>query len=155
MSCWYTVRQGRIQRGAMGAKPPPWTSEIYWFQGVFRPQRVLSPPGKGKKNLSPPWTNSWIRPCCPSLSGKMLHLYDQHKLCSILEDCFSVKESIPNVGPFFVWQILCDLTESSVGLSLVNDFWTPPPPINHSLGIYLQRNQLVNFFEVWGQRNHS
>ena len=54
MSCWYTVRQGRIQRGAMGAKPPPWTSEIYWFQGVFRPQRVLSPPGKGKKNLSPP-----------------------------------------------------------------------------------------------------
>jgi len=29
--------------GAMGAKPP-WNSEIYGFQGVFRPQRVLSPP---------------------------------------------------------------------------------------------------------------
>ena len=29
----------------MGAKPPC-TSEIYWFQGVFRPQRVQSPPGK-------------------------------------------------------------------------------------------------------------
>ena len=40
---------------------PPWTSEIYWFQGVFMPQRVLSPPWK-EENLSPPWTNSWICP---------------------------------------------------------------------------------------------
>ena len=82
----------------------------------------------------------------------MLHLYDQHKLFSILEDGFSVKESIPNVGPFFVWQILCDLTESSVGLSY-EQFLGPPPrpplPINRFLGIYVyMRNQLVNFFEV-------
>ena len=46
-----------------GAKPP-WTSEIYWFQGVFRPQRVLSPPPQKnfKKFKPPPRTNSWIRP---------------------------------------------------------------------------------------------
>ena len=45
--------QRRIQGGGYGVKPP-WTSEIFWFHGVFRPQRVLSPPpGKRKKNLSP------------------------------------------------------------------------------------------------------
>ena len=37
--------------GAMGAKPP-WTSEIYWFQGSFRPQWVL----ERKKCKPPPWT---------------------------------------------------------------------------------------------------
>ena len=35
----------------MGAKPPPWTSEIL-FQGFFRPQQVLSPLER-EKNLSP------------------------------------------------------------------------------------------------------
>ena len=35
-----------VFRGAMGTKPPPWTSEIYLFQGVYRLQRVRSPPGK-------------------------------------------------------------------------------------------------------------
>ena len=53
--------QGPIRGGGYGGKPP-WTSEIYWFQGVFRPQRLLSPPGKIKK-FKLPWTNSWIRPC--------------------------------------------------------------------------------------------
>jgi len=38
--------------GGLLGLSPPWTSEIYWFQRVFRPQRVLSPPGK-KKKLSP------------------------------------------------------------------------------------------------------
>ena len=38
--------------GAMGAKPPPWTSEIL-FLGVFRPQQVLSPLER-EKNLSTP-----------------------------------------------------------------------------------------------------
>ena len=48
--------QRRIQGRAMGAKPPhPWTSEIYWFQGVFRPQRELStPPQEREKKLIPP-----------------------------------------------------------------------------------------------------
>ena len=45
-----------------GGVSPPWTSEIYWLQGVFRPQRVLSPPWKDKKIKPPSWTNSWIRP---------------------------------------------------------------------------------------------
>ena len=45
--------RGVFRGGAMGAKPTPWTSEIYRFQRVFRPQRVLSPPGK-KKKLAPP-----------------------------------------------------------------------------------------------------
>ena len=39
--------QRRIQGGLWGLSPPPWTSEIYWFQGVF------SPPGKRKK-FKPP-----------------------------------------------------------------------------------------------------
>ena len=33
---------------------PPWTSEIYGFQGVFSPQRVLSPPLRKEKNVKPP-----------------------------------------------------------------------------------------------------
>ena len=45
--------QGRIQGGAMGAEPP-WTSEIYWFQGVSRLQRVLSPPTQADKILNMP-----------------------------------------------------------------------------------------------------
>ena len=45
--------RGVLRGGAVGAKPTPWTSEIFRSQGVFRPQRVLSPPGKRKK-LSPP-----------------------------------------------------------------------------------------------------
>ena len=45
--------------GILGLSPPPGTSEIYLFQGVFRPQRVLPPPPlEREKNLSPPWTNS-------------------------------------------------------------------------------------------------
>ena len=40
--------------GLRGLSPsPPWTSEIYWFQDVFRPQRQLSPLWKEKKNLNP------------------------------------------------------------------------------------------------------
>ena len=39
--------------GAIRAKPPR-NSEIYWFQGVSMPQRVLSPPSLEKKNFSPP-----------------------------------------------------------------------------------------------------
>ena len=41
----------------MGAKPPPWTSEIYWFQEVFQAPTGAEPPHplwKDKKNLSPP-----------------------------------------------------------------------------------------------------
>ena len=38
----------------MEAKPSPWTSEIYWFQGVSRLQQVLKPPHARKKNVSPP-----------------------------------------------------------------------------------------------------
>ena len=37
----------------MGAKPPL-DSEIFWFHGVFRPQRVLSPTWKEKKCKPPP-----------------------------------------------------------------------------------------------------
>jgi len=31
-----------------------------------------------------------------------------------LEDCFLVLKGVQNVGPFFAWQILCDLTEAGV-----------------------------------------
>ena len=41
--------QRRIQGGLLGLSPPPWTSEIYWFQGIFMPQWVLSPPLERKK----------------------------------------------------------------------------------------------------------
>jgi len=44
----------------------------------------------------------------------MLNLCDQLRRCSVLEDCFAVIKSIPNVWPFFAWQILCDLTEASL-----------------------------------------
>ena len=44
----------------------------------------------------------------------MLNLCDQLRSCSVLEDCFAVIKSIPNVWPFFAWQILCDLTEASL-----------------------------------------
>ena len=37
----------------MGAKSP-WTSEIYLFQGFFRPQRLLTPPHERITNVSPP-----------------------------------------------------------------------------------------------------
>ena len=38
--------------GAMGAKPPP--DQWILFLVVFRPQQVLSPPGKRKKFKHPP-----------------------------------------------------------------------------------------------------
>ena len=45
-----------------GGLSPPWTSEIYWFQGFSGPNGCWAPhPWKDKK-LKPPWTNSWIRP---------------------------------------------------------------------------------------------
>jgi len=47
--------------GIWGLGPPPRTSEIYEFQGVFRPQRMLNPhsPLERKKiKPRPPWTNS-------------------------------------------------------------------------------------------------
>ena len=47
----------------------------------------------------------------------ILNLCDQFRSCSVLEDCFAVINSIPNVGPFFVWLILCDLTEANVSQS--------------------------------------
>jgi len=62
-----------VFRGAMGAQPP-WTVEIYGFQGVLRPQRVLSPPPVKKKMLSPPWQNSWIRPCFLNIPFSILSL---------------------------------------------------------------------------------
>ena len=44
-----------VQRPTQGAQSP------HGFQGVFRPQRVLSPPGKFK-NVSPSGTNVCVRP---------------------------------------------------------------------------------------------
>ncbi|XP_023344067.1 uncharacterized protein LOC111713446 isoform X2 [Eurytemora carolleeae] len=44
----------------------------------------------------------------------ILKLCDQLRSSSVLEECFAVIKSIPNVGSFFAWQILCDLTEASV-----------------------------------------
>ena len=44
----------------------------------------------------------------------ILNLCDQLRSCSVLDDCFAVVKSIPNVGPSFAWQILCDLTKASV-----------------------------------------
>ena len=47
----------RIQGGILGLSHPPppssRTSEIFKFQGVFRPQRMLSPPPCGKKKFKP------------------------------------------------------------------------------------------------------
>ena len=47
-----SVNRGVFRGRAMGAKPPQ-DSEIYWFQGIFRPQHVLSPPPRKEKNKFP------------------------------------------------------------------------------------------------------
>ena len=51
---------GAYSGGGLWGLSPPWTSEIYWFHGVFRPQRVLSPPWKDKQNLSPSPLNKFL-----------------------------------------------------------------------------------------------
>ena len=64
------------------------------------------------------WRNScWGKECqvrACNLCKNILNLCDQLWSCSVLEDCFAVIKSIPNVGPFFARQILCNLTEASV-----------------------------------------
>ena len=48
--------RGVFRGGYVGlASPPPWTSDIYGFQGVFRSHLVRSPSGK---KVAPSWTNS-------------------------------------------------------------------------------------------------
>ena len=46
-----------VFRGVVrGANPPPWTSEIYGFHGVFRHQRRLLSPQPGQiHELAPVW----------------------------------------------------------------------------------------------------
>jgi len=39
-----------------------------------------------------------------------------------------VIKSIPNVGPFFAWQILCDLTDASVSTVNPLDYWAELGP---------------------------
>ena len=41
--------------GKLWGLSPPFTREIYGFQGVFRPQRVLSPPQNEKNSWTRPW----------------------------------------------------------------------------------------------------
>ena len=53
--------RGVLKGGGLWGLSPPWASEIYGFQRVFRPQRVLRLPLERKK-IKPPWTNSLIRP---------------------------------------------------------------------------------------------
>ena len=50
-----------IGRGGVWRLNPLWSSQIYGFQGVFRPQRVLSPLERQKSK--PHRTNSCVRPC--------------------------------------------------------------------------------------------
>ena len=56
----YTFPRG-VFRGVMGSKPPldQWNLLI---SAGFQAPTGAEPPGKIKKNLSPPWKNSWIRP---------------------------------------------------------------------------------------------
>ena len=59
------------------------------------------------------WSKEWqVRAC--NLCKNILNLCDQLRSCSVIEDCFVVIKSIPNVWPFVGWQILCDLTEASI-----------------------------------------
>jgi hypothetical protein len=44
----------RLIQGGFGVSAPIWTIEFYGFQGVFRPQRLLSPPPCKEKNCKPP-----------------------------------------------------------------------------------------------------
>ena len=52
--CYILEIRGVI-RGGMGAKPPPWSSEIFGLQEVFKSQRVLSPHPL-ENNVSAPQT---------------------------------------------------------------------------------------------------
>ena len=62
MSLMNKTFRGLVREGveeAMGAKPP-WTSEIYGFQWISRPQqKCWAPPEKTKKLEPPPWRKSW------------------------------------------------------------------------------------------------
>ena len=52
----YVNVEGGTDRGVVwggGISPPTWISKIYGFQGVSRPQQVLSPPGKKQKFKHP------------------------------------------------------------------------------------------------------
>ena len=40
--------------GGLWGLSPPWTGEIYGYQGVLKPPRVLSPPPCKEKNVKPP-----------------------------------------------------------------------------------------------------
>ena len=53
LGSYLSAYQGRIRGVGYGSYAPPWTSEIYWFQGVFRPRRVLSPPPRKDKKWGP------------------------------------------------------------------------------------------------------
>ena len=55
---------GAYSGGGLWGLSPPWTSEIYWFQGFSGPNGcwALPPPGKINK-VKPLCTISWIRPC--------------------------------------------------------------------------------------------
>ena len=62
--------RGVFRGGAIGAKPLPWTSEIYWFQGFFMPQRVLNPPLE-KTKFKPPLDKLLNMPLVRGFNSRM------------------------------------------------------------------------------------
>ena len=73
----------------------PWTSEICWFQGVFRLQQVLRPPRLQQvlrpplkeKNIIPQWKNYWIRPW-PTLHTPTLPTNMYKPTCKVREEWY-------------------------------------------------------------------
>ena len=60
MFCVTTCTHRRIQGGLLGLSPPPGPVKSIDFRGFSCPNGCWAPL---EKNLSPPWTNSWIRSC--------------------------------------------------------------------------------------------
>ena len=54
----HNIFRGVVEGG--GQCPLPRTSEIYGFQGVFKPQRVLSPILERREKLSPPAPDKFL-----------------------------------------------------------------------------------------------
>ena len=78
----------------------------------------------------------------------ILNLCDQLRSCSVLEDCLAVIKSIPNVGLFFSWQKLCDLTEASVITVNFLDGWAELSPVTCKGLMYIFQCSLSEQFSL-------
>ena len=92
---------GAYSGGGRWRLSPPRTSEIYWFQGVFSPQRVLSPPPGQIKKFKPPLDKFLNTPLIK------LHGFTQQNKMEIF-DCF-LRRNRNNTNIRITTYIKCDL----------------------------------------------